>query len=132
MGSRGSGEKQYISRCNNRNASRHRSFVSKSGGVSTAEAMAMGKPTLVLASIPGQEERNADALLEAGAGFKAPTPEEVRWRVARLLDDADRRKAVERNARALGRPHAARDVADGIVEGLEGAVLPEPRFHGAS
>jgi processive 1,2-diacylglycerol beta-glucosyltransferase len=106
--------------------------IGKSGGVSTAEATALGKPVLVLASIPGQEERNADALLEAGAGWKAPTPEEVRWRVSRFLEDPDLRRRAEDAARAFGKPDAARAVADGAVEGLDVAALPEPRFHGAS
>lgn len=106
--------------------------VAKSGGITVSECMAVGRPLIISAAIPGQEERNADAIVEAGAGYWAPTPAEVRWRVARLLDEPDRLAAVTRKAAAFGRPAAAADIADGIAATLpqEGGV-PGPRFHGA-
>lgn len=45
-------------------------LVSKSGGLSVAEAATLGVPMVVLDPIPGQEQRNADVLLEAGAAVK--------------------------------------------------------------
>ena len=48
-------------------------LVCKSGGLTIAEAAALGVPLLILDPIPGQEQRNADVLLEAGA---APGPDE--------------------------------------------------------
>ena len=45
-------------------------LISKSGGLTIAEAAAIGVPMVVLDPIPGQEQRNADVLLEAGAAVK--------------------------------------------------------------
>ena len=45
--------------------------ITKPGGATTAECLAMGLPMIVNASIPGQEERNANFLLEYGAAMKA-------------------------------------------------------------
>ncbi len=106
--------------------------VGKSGGLTTSEAMAMGKPFVMSAAIPGQEERNADAVLMAGAGVKAPTPEEVRWHVVRLLGRPDELQAMAAKAKAFGRPRAAADVADRIAErvGLT-PITAAPAFHGA-
>ncbi|MDF1703115.1 MAG: glycosyltransferase [Planctomycetota bacterium] len=106
--------------------------VAKSGGLTTSECMAMGKPMVISGSIPGQEERNADAVIEAGAGYRALTPQEVRYRVRQLLEDPDLRAAVARRAQRFGRPGAAGVIADHVAE----AALPvesveRPRFHGA-
>jgi processive 1,2-diacylglycerol beta-glucosyltransferase len=106
--------------------------VGKSGGLSTSECMAAGKPFVVCASIPGQEERNADAIVAAGAGVKAPTPEEVRWHVVRLLGRTDELHAMAQRAKAFGRPRAAADIADQIAERVGLApVTAAPSFHGA-
>lgn len=106
--------------------------VAKSGGLTTSECMAMGRPMIISGSIPGQEERNADAVVEAGAGCRALSPQEVRHRVGQLLEDPDLRIAMARRAARFGRP----DAADRIADHVAAAVLPEdsverPRFHGA-
>ena len=106
--------------------------VGKSGGLTTSETMAMGRPFVMSAAIPGQEERNADAVVMAGAGVKALTPEEVRWHVVRLLGRADELHAMAAKAKAFGRPRAAADIADRIAErvGLT-PIAAAPAFHGA-
>jgi processive 1,2-diacylglycerol beta-glucosyltransferase len=106
--------------------------VTKSGGITVSEVTAMGKPLVISGSIPGQEERNADALVEAGAAVRALTPEEVRWRLARILEDPARRAAMCEASYEFGVPDAAARVADGVADCLGiGGVLPSPHFHGA-
>jgi len=106
--------------------------VAKSGGITTSECMAVGRPMVISGSIPGQEERNADAVVEAGAGYRALTSEEVRHRVGMLLEDPDLRAAVARRALRFGRPEAAAQIADRVAASIEPADLPTgPRFHGA-
>ena len=106
--------------------------VAKSGGMSTSECMAAGRPMLISGSIPGQEERNADAVLEAGAGFRALTPQEIRYRTLLLLDDPDLRAGVARRARLFGRADAAADIADDVAGRLEvEEPVVGPIFHGA-
>lgn len=105
--------------------------VSKSGGLTTSECMAMGKPLVVSAFIAGQEERNADAVVSAGAGIKAPTPEEVRWHVVRLVTRADELKAMAARARAFARPAAADDIADLVAQRIGLTPVSPPPAHGA-
>ena len=107
--------------------------VAKSGGLTVSECMAAGKPLIVSGSIPGQEERNADAVVEAGAGVRALTPEEIRWRVVRWLAEPERLREAGRRTATLARPDAASRVADHVAVSV---VTPEasvhgPRFHGA-
>src|SRR5208283_1756910 len=84
--------------------------VSKPGGLTTAECLTMGLPIVVISPIPGQEERNADYLLEHGAGLKAHEAAGVVFRVQRLLEDTSLVQRLRSNARALGHPQAAQDV----------------------
>lgn len=105
--------------------------VTKAGGMTTAECAALGTPMILSTAIPGQEERNIDALLEAGAALRARTPEEIRWRIARLLADPERLAAMARAAAAFGRPDAAGRIADLVAEDLEEPRVWGPYFHGA-
>lgn len=91
-------------------------LLSKPGGMTTAEALACGLPMMILDPIGGQEERNADVLLEAGAAVKCTEVTLVAHKLRRLLDDPDRLKQMSQNARKLGRPNAAADIARIVLE----------------
>jgi processive 1,2-diacylglycerol beta-glucosyltransferase len=84
--------------------------ITKPGGLTTSECLAMGLPMIVHAPIPGQEERNCDYLLEQGAALKAIDASALEWRVRRLVAHPERLVAMGARARALGHPHAAREV----------------------
>lgn len=86
-------------------------MVGKPGGLTTSEARAMALPMVLLRPIPGQEERNARALVAAGAAVRAPRPQDVGATVAAILSDRCRLVAMRTAAAALGRPRAAFDVA---------------------
>lgn len=45
-------------------------LLGKPGGLTSSEALARGLALVIVHSIPGQEERNADHLLEAGAALR--------------------------------------------------------------
>jgi processive 1,2-diacylglycerol beta-glucosyltransferase len=105
--------------------------VAKAGGVTVSETVVAGRPLVISAAIPGQEERNVQALLESGAGVWAPTPEEIRWRVPRILSDPTRVRALAKGARLLARPAAADDIVDDVAGELLDPYVARPRFHGA-
>lgn len=84
--------------------------VTKPGGLTTSECLALGRPMIVHAPIPGQEERNCDHLLEQGAALKAIDATALDYRVRELMGGPQRLAALAERARALGRPNAARDV----------------------
>jgi processive 1,2-diacylglycerol beta-glucosyltransferase len=86
-------------------------ILSKPGGMTTAEALARGLPMMILDPIGGQEERNADVLLEAGAAVKCTEVTLVAHKLRRLLDDPARLARMREAARALGRPNAAAEIA---------------------
>lgn len=87
-------------------------IVTKPGGLTTSEALACGVPMVVTFPIPGQETRNATMLYEEGAAISGESPATVAWRVSQLLANPARIASMRSNARRLGRPNAAFDVAD--------------------
>ena len=91
-------------------------LLSKPGGPTTAEALARGLPMVILDPIGGQEERNSDVLLEAGAAVKCTEVTVLNHKLQRLLDDPARIAAMSENARRLGRPNAAADIARIVLE----------------
>lgn len=94
--------------------------ITKPGGLTTSECLAMGLPMIVNAPIPGQEERNADYLLEQGAAWKAIDAVALTWRIGELRKRPEQLAAMAARARAIGRPHAARDVIDTVLADLDG------------
>lgn len=89
--------------------------VAKSGGLTTAECLAVGVPMVVRDPIPGQEERNADYLLEQGAGVKAHSLPVLRFKLSALLRDPARLARMRLAARAAGRPDAAHQIVTSLL-----------------
>jgi processive 1,2-diacylglycerol beta-glucosyltransferase len=89
--------------------------ISKPGGLTTSECLAMGLPIIVISPIPGQEERNADYLLENGAGLKAHDAAGLEYRVRAVLAHPERLDTMRAAAKTLGRPNAAQDIIQLIV-----------------
>jgi processive 1,2-diacylglycerol beta-glucosyltransferase len=93
--------------------------ITKPGGLTTSECLAMGVPMVVNAPIPGQEERNADYLLEQGAALKAIDLISIEYRVRQLLAEPERLARMRECARRLGQPQAAQHVLDIVLAQLQ-------------
>lgn len=94
-------------------------IITKAGGLTVSEALAMSKPLVIVNPIPGQESANCDLLLEHGAAVKASRPEDVPRKVSELLGSAILSR-MARAAKKLGRPHAAFSICHEIVTRLQG------------
>ncbi len=64
-------------------------FIGKPGGLTTAEALACGLPMIIVAPIPGQEDRNSDHLLEKGIALKCNEFTTLAYKIDGLLDKPD-------------------------------------------
>ena len=84
--------------------------VGKPGGLTMSEALACGKVFVVVNPIPGQEERNADHLLEEGAAIRCNNLPVLAYKIDRLLDEPERHKSMRENVRRLARPRAAYEI----------------------
>jgi processive 1,2-diacylglycerol beta-glucosyltransferase len=96
--------------------------ITKPGGLTTSECLATHLPMIVNSPIPGQEERNADFLLEHGVALKAVDAVALEYRIRMLLDDPARLAAMRNRIAPLARPHAARFVLDTVLGDLNRAT----------
>jgi len=86
-------------------------LVGKAGGLTTSEALSRSLPMALIQPIPGQEERNADHLLEEGAAIRCNNLPAAAWKISGLLDDPPRLARMKAAARKLGHPNAAAEIA---------------------
>jgi processive 1,2-diacylglycerol beta-glucosyltransferase len=82
-------------------------LVTKPGGLSTAEALVAQIPMVLCKPLPGQEERNARILVEAGAAIRTRRVEELPKALEAVLTDAGKRERMIEAAQRFGRPNAA-------------------------
>jgi processive 1,2-diacylglycerol beta-glucosyltransferase len=90
--------------------------ITKSGGLIVSEVLARGTPMIIIDPIPGQEEWNADFVVAAGAGLQLGMPETVPTATLALLAEPDRLAQMTAQAKKIGRPRAALDIAETILE----------------
>jgi processive 1,2-diacylglycerol beta-glucosyltransferase len=72
---------------------------------------------VIVNPIPGQEERNADHLLEEGAAIRCNNLPALAWKIDRLLDKPARLDTIREQARALARPDAAGQLVRKLTRG---------------
>lgn len=91
-------------------------ILTKPGGITTAEALAMGLPMLIINPLPGQEAMNTRFLLSEGVAVKALCPDDVPVILEELLDNEAKLKAMREKALLLSRPDSSLDIAKLILE----------------
>lgn len=93
--------------------------ITKPGGLTTSECLAMNLPMILVSPIPGQEERNADYLLESGVALKAVDAAALEFKVCRLLDDPGQLATMRARMAAVAKPQAAVDVLRQVATQLQ-------------
>ena len=99
--------------------------ITKAGPGTIAEALICGLPILLSGFIPGQEEGNVAYVVENGAGAYCDATDGI----AAIINDwtgGSQLAQMSARARELGRPRAAFDIVDEIVELMDGKNA-EPR-----
>jgi processive 1,2-diacylglycerol beta-glucosyltransferase len=94
-------------------------LVTKPGGLTSAEALVARIPMVLCKPLPGQEERNARVLVEAGAAVRVLHVEELGTAVDALRVDRARRERMIAAAVRIGRPNAAARAAAIIARLVE-------------
>jgi len=93
-------------------------LVTKPGGMSCTEALAMGLPQVLYHPFPGQEEGNAAAMVRYEAGVVVHRTADVPGQTLKILISVDHRRHMIESAEAAHRPHSARSAASLILAGL--------------
>lgn len=89
-------------------------LISKSGGLTSAEAMAKQLPMIIVDPIPGQETRNADLVVEQGAGWKAVNLANLSYKIRRVIQQPDLLIKARNAAASLAKPDAANTILDHV------------------
>ncbi|MBW8865523.1 MAG: glycosyltransferase, partial [Verrucomicrobia bacterium] len=89
-------------------------IITKPGGLTSSEALALGRPLFILNPIPGQEAANSDFLLEHGAASKANRVEDLPFRIEQLLG-SKKLGEMAKAAKSLGRPQSANNVCKEVL-----------------
>jgi processive 1,2-diacylglycerol beta-glucosyltransferase len=95
-------------------------LVSKTGGVTLAEALAAELPMVSFGSLPGQERRNERFAAMAGVGLVARSPAELERVLHGVLGDPVLLRSLRERIRRYRRPQAAQHVVD-LMLGAEPA-----------
>lgn len=89
-------------------------LVSKSGGLTSAEAMAKHLPMIIVDPIPGQESRNASMMVERGAGLFALDYHNIQFKLKEVIEDPSLLQGLRESAEALSKPRAAADIIQDV------------------
>ena len=71
---------------------------------------------MIVDPIEGQEERNADHLLEEGVAIRCNNLPVLGYKVDKLLSDPKRLKTMQKKSTQLGHPNAAFSVVDTLIK----------------
>ncbi|NLB65269.1 MAG: hypothetical protein GX803_02215 [Lentisphaerae bacterium] len=96
-------------------------ILGKPGGLTSAEAMAVGAPMMIIRPLPGQERGNTEHLMRNGAAIHLNRDADLPAAVDSLLAKPALLRRMGERALAIGKPHAARDIAVAVL----GATPPE-------
>lgn len=90
--------------------------ITKPGGITTAEALTIGVPMLIVNPLPGQEAMNTKFLLAEGVAVKAEYPYDVPVILEELLYNHNKLNAMRRKALFLSKPDSAISIAKLVLE----------------
>lgn len=92
--------------------------ITKPGGLTSSECLAMHLPMIVVSPIPGQEERNADYLLESGAAVKAVDIPALCYKVQKLTQNPAHLDVMRERMAKVAKPTAANTVLAHVLSAL--------------
>lgn len=92
-------------------------LITKAGGVTIAEAAAVGLPLVIFKPLPGQEAVNVRFLTQRNAAYAAEDANQLLHATEELMFTA-RGPEMASNLGRLGRPNAARDIVAHVCEDL--------------
>lgn len=86
-------------------------IVTKPGGLTSSEALAKGIPMIISNPIPGQEDRNVEFLLNAGAAIKVSPTYPINDALIQLFS-GNRMQLIKETIKELGKPYSTETLID--------------------
>ncbi|MFC4617689.1 glycosyltransferase [Camelliibacillus cellulosilyticus] len=101
-------------------------MITKAGGLTITEAMAMNIPMVLFPAIGGQEFDNTQFVLEMQAALLADDAQDLCRKTAQLMTDKELYLSLKNHAKQLQHTHAAADAAKIIMNLFPGETLSQP------
>lgn len=95
-------------------------IVTKPGGLSISELLAMELVPVFISPIPGQETANIDALKSYGVGERADNAPDIEAIVLHYKEHQEDLARVKEKIRKIKKPFAARELCDAVCKGSPG------------
>ncbi len=94
-------------------------IVTKPGGLTTSEFLAKKMPAIIMSPIPGQEDRNAEFLLNNGLAVKVSKLTPIDEILYQFLNNKWRLEVLSTAAAHAAHPDSARELGDFIVDKIK-------------
>jgi len=89
-------------------------LISKAGGLTSSEAMAKSLPMIIIDPIPGQESRNADLIVEHGAGWKAMNLANLSYKLQNIFESPSLLSKARTATGCIAKPDAAANILEDV------------------
>lgn len=90
--------------------------ISKPGGLTTTEIITSGVPFAIINPIPGQEEENAEYLLNNGAAVRIYNSAKTKPFLENLLSDEFRLSNMKTMQKYIAKPNSTKNIVEKILE----------------
>ena len=92
--------------------------VTKAGGLTIAESLASALPIIIINPIPGQEEENAEFLVNAGCAIWIKKDDNIARALKTLSRNKEKQEEMKENSMKLAKPNATKEICDILVNDL--------------
>lgn len=89
--------------------------ITKPGGLTITECLVSGLPIVIINPIPGQEEENAEFLVNNGVAIWIKKGDSIARSLKELSRDIDKMKLMKKNAKSLAKPNATANICETLI-----------------
>lgn len=93
--------------------------ITKPGGLTSTESLTSHLPMFIINPIPGQEEENAEFLVEKGVAVWIKKKDNVARALKMLYRDTQKLPLMKENTIALAKPNSTEDICKILLENTE-------------
>lgn len=90
--------------------------ITKPGGLTSTESLTSHLPMVIINPIPGQEEENAEFLVEKGVAVWIKKKDNVARALKMLYRDTQKLPLMKENTIALAKPNSTEDICKILLE----------------
>lgn len=94
-------------------------LVTKPGGLTITEALIKNLPIIITSTIPGQEEKNADYLINSGIATKTKDASELTFLIHQLINSKLRLSHMREMAKEKSKPDSTKNICDLMINIIE-------------